>query len=191
METLVNYIPKLLAATAIVVIGLLIASFLRGVIATGADRMGVSYADRLALGCYYVLAFLTFFAAFEQLNIQFKLLEQVVLITFGGLALGSGLALGLGGRDVVGGSHRDRNERPRTGRSSYRSQYQDAQRSRSLSTPLKPGFSRGRASSRIAIRSPASALDAGLLRVHQQSLILVFIEFPAMLASTSYSERER
>lgn len=103
MQTLVNYIPNLLAATAIVVIGLLIANFLRGVIATGADRMGVTYADRLALGCYYVLAFLTFFAAFEQLNIQFKLLEQVVLITFAGLALGSGLALGLGGRDVVGG----------------------------------------------------------------------------------------
>jgi len=103
METLVNYIPKLLAATAIVVIGLLIASFLRGVIATGADRMGVSYADRLALGCYYVLALMTFIAAFEQLEIKFVLLEQVILITFGALAVGCGLALGLGGRDVVSG----------------------------------------------------------------------------------------
>lgn len=103
MQTLVAYIPKLLAATAVVVIGLLIASFLRGVIATGADRVGISYADRLATACYYVLALMTFIAAFEQLEIKFALFEQVVLIAFGALAVGTGLALGLGGRDVVGG----------------------------------------------------------------------------------------
>ena len=103
MQSLVGYIPKLLAATAVVVIGLLIAGFLRGVIATGADRIGVSYADRLATGCYYVLALMTFIAAFEQLEIKFELLEDVILIAFGALAVGLGLALGLGGRDVVGG----------------------------------------------------------------------------------------
>lgn len=103
MQSLVAYIPKLLAATAIVVIGLLIASFLRGVIATGADRVGIGYADRLATGCYYVLALMTFIAAFEQLEIKFDLLEQVILMAFGALAVGLGLSLGLGGRDVVGG----------------------------------------------------------------------------------------
>jgi hypothetical protein len=103
MQTLVAYIPKLLAATVVIVIGLLIASFLRGVIATGADRVGLSYADRLATGCYYVLALMTFIAAFEQLEIKFALLQQVILIAFGAFAAGLGLALGLGGRDVVGG----------------------------------------------------------------------------------------
>lgn len=103
MESLVAYIPKLLAATVVVVIGLLIASFLRGVIATGADRVGITYADKLATGIYYVLAVMTFIAAFEQLEIKFALFEQVILIAFGALAVGLGLALGLGGRDVVGG----------------------------------------------------------------------------------------
>ncbi len=103
METLVSYIPKLLAATAVVVIGLLLAGFLRGVVATGADRVGITYADRLALGCYYVLAVMTFITAFEQLGIKSVLLEQVILLAFGALAVGCGLALGLGGRDVVGG----------------------------------------------------------------------------------------
>ena len=102
-QKLVDYIPNLLAATAVVLIGLLIASFLRGVIATAADRIGISYADRLATGAYYILAMMTFIAAFDQLQIQFELLNQLILIGFGALALGTGLAVGLGGREVAGG----------------------------------------------------------------------------------------
>ena len=103
MQSVVAYIPKLLVATVVVVIGLLIANFLRGVIATSADRVGISYAERLATGCYYVLALMTFIAAFGQLEIKFALLEQMILIAFGSLAVGVGLAVGLGGREVVGG----------------------------------------------------------------------------------------
>ncbi len=103
MDEVVAYIPRLLVATVVVVIGLLVATFLRGVIATSADRIGVSYAERLASGCYYVLALMTFIAAFQQLGFQFELLNDLILIAFGALAVGFGLALGLGGRDVVGG----------------------------------------------------------------------------------------
>jgi small-conductance mechanosensitive channel len=103
MQRIVNYIPLLLVATVVVVIGLLVAQFLRGVIATSADRLGISYAEHLANGCYYVLAALTFVAAFDQLNIKFALLENLILMTFGALAVGFGLALGLGGRDVMAG----------------------------------------------------------------------------------------
>ncbi len=102
-QRLVDYIPKLLAATTVVLIGLLIASFLRGVIATAADRVGISYADRLASGSYYILGLMTFIAAFDQLEIQFALLNQLILIGFGAVALGVGLSVGLGGRDVAGG----------------------------------------------------------------------------------------
>jgi hypothetical protein len=102
-QKLVDYIPKLMAATTVVLIGLLIASFLRGVIATAADRIGISYADRLASGAYYILSLMTFIAAFEQLEIQFALLNQLILIAFGAMALGIGLSVGLGGRDVAGG----------------------------------------------------------------------------------------
>lgn len=103
MQNIVAYIPKLLVATVVVVIGLLVASFLRGVIATSADRVGLSYAETLANGCYYVLALMTFIGAFDQLGIQFGLLKEMLLIAFGALAVGFGLAFGLGGRDVMGG----------------------------------------------------------------------------------------
>jgi small-conductance mechanosensitive channel len=103
MSEVVNYIPRLLVATVVVVIGLLAATFLRGVVATSADRVGLSYAEYLAGGCYWVLSLLTFIAAFNQLGIQFALLEKLILIGSAGLAAGFALAFGLGGRDVMSG----------------------------------------------------------------------------------------
>jgi Mechanosensitive ion channel, conserved TM helix/Mechanosensitive ion channel, beta-domain len=103
MQVVVNYIPNLLVATVVIVVGLLVATFLRGVVATSADRVGLSYAEYLANGCYYVFALLTFIAAFNQLGVQFALLEQLILIAFGAVALGFGLAFGFGGRDVMAG----------------------------------------------------------------------------------------
>jgi Conserved TM helix/Mechanosensitive ion channel len=99
----VAYIPNVLVATVMVVVGLLVAGFLRGVIATSADRTGITYAEHLANGCYYIMTLMVFMAAFAQLHIEFALLNQAILIVFGGLALGFGLAFGLGGRDVMAG----------------------------------------------------------------------------------------
>jgi small-conductance mechanosensitive channel len=103
MSSVAQYIPNLLVATVIVVVGLFAATFLRGLIATSTDRLGISYAEHLANGCYYTLALLTFILAFKHLGIEFDLLNYAILIVLGGLALGFGLALGLGGRDVMAG----------------------------------------------------------------------------------------
>ncbi len=103
MEGVVGFIPRILVAMVVVVIGLLVASFLRGVVATSADRVGVSYAEYLANGCYYLLAGITFLAAANHLGLELELLNQMILIAFGGLALGFALAFGLGGRDVMAG----------------------------------------------------------------------------------------
>jgi hypothetical protein len=103
MKEVVNYIPKVLVATVVVVVGLLAATFVRGVVATSADRVGLTYAEYLAGGCYWVLSILTFIAAFNQLGIQFALLEKLILIGSAGLAAGFALAFGLGGREVMSG----------------------------------------------------------------------------------------
>ncbi len=103
IQQVVNYIPNLLIATVVVVVGLLVANLLRGIIATSADRVGVSYASQLASACYYVLALITFLAAAKHLGLEVELVAQLILIASAALALGFGLALGLGGRDVVGG----------------------------------------------------------------------------------------
>lgn len=103
MQEVVKYIPHIIVATIVLVVGLLLASFLRGVVATSADRVGLSYAQQLANTCYYFLAMLTFIAACDQLQIRFELLNQAILIVLAAAAVGFCLAFGLGGRDVMGG----------------------------------------------------------------------------------------
>ncbi len=103
IERVLAYIPKVLVATILVVIGFMLASFVRGVIATSADRFGITYAQQLASGCYYILGLMTLIAAFEQLEIKFELLNYAILIAFGAVALALGLSFGLGGRDVTAG----------------------------------------------------------------------------------------
>jgi hypothetical protein len=49
MSRVVNYIPNLLAAAVVVVVGLLAASFVRGVVATSADRVRRAPGQRLLL----------------------------------------------------------------------------------------------------------------------------------------------
>ena len=103
MDSVVNYIPHLLVALGVVVVGLLIAGFLRGVIATSAERVGLSYAEQLATGCYYVLALVVFIGAFGQLKIEFPMLNDMIKMTFGAVAVAFALAAGIGGRDVMAG----------------------------------------------------------------------------------------
>ncbi|MBL8828157.1 MAG: mechanosensitive ion channel [Planctomycetaceae bacterium] len=103
MNKVVSYIPNLLVATVVIVVGMLAATFVRGIVATSADRVGISYAEQLANACYYVLGLMTFLAAFDQVGFQFGLIKEMVLIAFAALALGFGLAFGLGGREVMAG----------------------------------------------------------------------------------------
>lgn len=103
MNEVFVYMPNVLAALVIVVIGLLAASFLRGVVAASADRVGVAYSRGLANIAYYAVVLVTLMAAFEKISIEFALLNHAILIVLGGMAIAFGLAVGLGGRDVVAG----------------------------------------------------------------------------------------
>jgi hypothetical protein len=103
MESVVDFIPDVLLATIMVVVGLLLAALLRGVIATSADRAGLSYAQQLASAVYYVVVLITLLVVLEDVGVDVKLIHNLVLITAGALAVGFALAFGIGGREVIGG----------------------------------------------------------------------------------------
>ena len=100
---LVDYISRIILAAIVLIVGLLLATLLRGAVVAAGERAKIPGAQHLGTACFYVAAFVVIFAAFEQLQIRMQLLGQAFLIAFSSLALASGLAVGLGGRDVVAG----------------------------------------------------------------------------------------
>lgn len=103
MGYLVVLIVKAGVAVALVVAGFRLFGRLREVIAQSVAGAGIAHAQQLAAGCYYLLMLATILAALGQLGIQFALLNDLILIVAGGLALAFGLSVGLGGREIVAG----------------------------------------------------------------------------------------
>lgn len=103
IQQILAFFPRLIVSLLILVLGLLLGKFLRGVIATGADRMGLNYAQSLANVVYCAFVLVLLHQISSQLGLELKLFTDLILIVFGGLMLGLGLAVGLGGKDVISG----------------------------------------------------------------------------------------
>lgn len=103
IQQILAFFPRLIVSLLILVLGLLLGKFLRGVIATGADRMGLNYAQTLANVVYFAFVIVLLHQISNQLGLELQLFTNLILITFSGLMLGLGLAVGLGGKDVISG----------------------------------------------------------------------------------------
>ena len=103
VDRLVAFLPRVMVAAILLIVGLLGATLVRGIVVVAAANAGVAYAETLAAGIYYTLAVLTGIAAFEQLEIRFALLNQLIAISFAAVAFGAALSVGLGARDMVAG----------------------------------------------------------------------------------------
>jgi len=103
IQQILAFFPRLIVSLLILVLGLLLGKFLRGVIATGADRMGLNYAQTLANVVYFAFVIVLLHQISRQLGLELELFTYLILIAFAGLMLGLGLAIGLGGKDVISG----------------------------------------------------------------------------------------
>jgi small-conductance mechanosensitive channel len=90
----VRYLPNVLGAAVILVVGLVIAHFLRDLLRGGTRSLGVEYAGALSNVVYGVLVVVIVGLAVGQLQIDTGLFDRVVEITL--MATGAALALGLG-----------------------------------------------------------------------------------------------
>ncbi|UCC48786.1 MAG: hypothetical protein JSV41_01020 [Gemmatimonadota bacterium] len=105
-STLLNqillYIPNIIVAVVVVVVGLYAANFVAALVRTAAANAGITEAPLVAALSRYALIIFTFAIALNQLRIGQEIVANGFLILLGAAALGAALALGLGGRDLVG-----------------------------------------------------------------------------------------
>lgn len=95
------YVPHLVAALAILVLGGIVARLLARTILIGAVNMGVQQARLLSLIVKWLVLIVAAAMALDHIGIGRTVLLLAFAITFGGVVLAIALAVGLGARDTV------------------------------------------------------------------------------------------
>ena len=99
-QQIVGFLPNVLAAVFILVVGAFAAAFLSATVRTAAGNSGILQAHLLGQAVQTIVVVFAFVAALQQLQIQF--VGEVFLIILAGLSLGTAIAFGLGCKDLAG-----------------------------------------------------------------------------------------
>lgn len=102
INTIISFIPSLVVAVLIIVIGVLLSSFFKGLVRVTASSYALARAELLGSIVQYLIIFFTLAVALEQLGVATNILVYSVLIIVGALAFGFALAFGLGSQQVAG-----------------------------------------------------------------------------------------
>lgn len=102
LRQLLMWLPNLVVALAILVIGGIAANAVSRLVRGAAAETGVDRPGALALFARYAVWTFAILVAIHQLGIATSLINILVLAAAGALALAAGLAFGLGGRDTAG-----------------------------------------------------------------------------------------
>ncbi len=95
------YLPSILAALIVLMIGMMISQFVGGAVARSAGESGVDFAPVLGRAVSTLILFIVAVMAVAQLRIDTQLIKSVVLVVLGGFAVGLALSFGLGTRDAT------------------------------------------------------------------------------------------
>jgi hypothetical protein len=99
-QSVVAFLPNVIAAVFILVLGIFAAAFLSSTVRTTASNAGIAQSHLLAQFAQTVVVISATVVALQQLHIQ--LVGEVFLIILGGVTLGCALAFGLGCKDLAG-----------------------------------------------------------------------------------------
>lgn len=100
LEQVVAFLPNVIAAIFLLVVGIFSAVFLAAAVRTAAVNAGISQPQLLGQIVQTAVIIFASVAALEQLNIQ--LVGEAFLIVLAGISLGLALAFGLGCKDQAG-----------------------------------------------------------------------------------------
>lgn len=98
---LLAYLPRLVGAVLILLVGNVVARFLARSVLIGAVNMNLQYARLLSSGVRWLVLVLTAAMVLDHLSIAGAIVDLAFGILFGGIVLALALAVGLGSRDLV------------------------------------------------------------------------------------------
>ncbi len=102
LNKVILYLPNVISSVFILVLGIFFASVMANTVRTTAANAGVQQARTLGQFTQVIIAIFTIVEAIKQLGIDTSLVDLLFKAIFGALALGVGLAIGLGCKDMAG-----------------------------------------------------------------------------------------
>lgn len=102
LNTMVSYIPNIIVAVFILVIGMFVATLLGTIIRTGASNAGITQAKVLGQITQTVVIIFAILISLQQLKIETGIILNLINIAVAAIGLAAGLAFGLGCKDVAG-----------------------------------------------------------------------------------------
>ena len=101
VRSIFAYIPNVIAAILILVVGSTVARFLSRTVLIGAVNMNLQYARLLSIGVRWLVIVMSVAMALEHLRIAPEIVALAFGILFGGIVFALALAVGLGSKDLV------------------------------------------------------------------------------------------
>ena len=102
LNKVVLYIPNVIAALFILILGMFVSTLLKNIVQTAANNAGLNQGKLLAQVVETVVIAFAIFVGLEQLQIGIQITELTIAIILGSLGLGLALAFGLGCKDIAG-----------------------------------------------------------------------------------------
>lgn len=102
-RTMFGYMPNVLAAALIVVVGSVLARFVARSVLISTVNLQLPAARLLATGARWLVLILSWAMALDHLGLGRNILPLAFGILFGGIVLALSLALGLGSKEIVRG----------------------------------------------------------------------------------------
>jgi len=96
LTTIAMYIPNLMAALIILVVGLFVAHFIRNALQSALKHFIPAAAKLVASFVYGLLVVIIVLTVLEQLAFDTHLIQMLIMVTFTGFALAVALAVGIG-----------------------------------------------------------------------------------------------
>ena len=101
LDEFILYLPKVIGAALVLIIGLFVAHFVRDLIRSSAEGIGVEYAKPLSAAVHGVLFIVVVSLAIGQLEIDTGLLDTVISILIAAIGVAVAISLGLGTRELA------------------------------------------------------------------------------------------
>ncbi len=98
---LFGYIPTLIAALVVLIIGLYIADLVKNVVYTAANSIGISGAKAIASIVYYLLAIMVVVTALKQSGINTDMITTNIAMILGAILLAFAISYGFSSRELV------------------------------------------------------------------------------------------